>query len=771
MSVTELPPETSTHPSLAPVIRVALDALRRQIRAYVWTQGLAAAAVWLGVSMGVVLLADWWLEPPAGVRAGLLAAVAAAVAWAFYRMVLRRLLVRISDANLAMLIERRYPRFQETLLTTVELAQRAEPNGWNPRLFSETCRLAVQRMEGVDVRQVFDPLPLLARVGGAGGLALLAVFLLLAAPGEMRVFGRRMFLFSDELWPRRTHLSVVGFESGSVKVARGTDFELVARAEAGHGRVVPKVVHVRYREGGVGRDTMTRTGTADPRKDAYQEYAYTFRNLAADAAFDVVGGDDAVRNLRIEVVDSPTIEMTLRYQLPSYMDLPGRELPASGTMQLPQGTRLVLAATANKDLVRVQVEAAGEEPSAGRMIEMAADDRRHFQYTVPQLDKDTTLLFTLWDTDGIRNREPVRLTLAAVPDEPPRLAALLQGVGTAITPRARLPVSGQVTDDYGLARVWFEHSVDPQPAAVKPIAAPQPHTTSYDLNTVFDVEPLGLTPGKKLLLCVKAADHRDIGGGPNVGSSERWVREIVTPEQLRAILEARELVLRQRFEAILREVGETRDLLSRLDSGGAPNGNGDDPPAAGDKPGPAKAAAAGEMAAPKPAEPEPGDDDEKGPPTPERAKALRALRVDRAVQNGRKNAQEVLGVAEAFEEIRQELVNNRIDTEELILRVKGGIADPLRRVGNEMFPELDRRLDRLRLVLGDPQAALPARNASRQQVDAILVAMRQVLDRMLELENFNEAVELLRSIVQMQEKLNDQTKQQHKQKLRDLLGE
>jgi len=79
--------------------------------------------------------------------------------------------------------------------------------------------------------------------------------------------------------------------------------------------------------------------------------------------------------------------------------------------------------------------------------------------------------------------------------------------------------------------------------------------------------------------------------------------------------------------------------------------------------------------------------------------------------------------------------------------------------------------DGLRLVLGDPQAALPARNATRQQVDAILIAMRQVLDRMLELENFNEAVELLRSIVQMQEKLNDETKQKHKQKLKDLLGE
>ena len=39
--------------------------------------------------------------------------------------------------------------------------------------------------------------------------------------------------------------------------------------------------------------------------------------------------------------------------------------------------------------------------------------------------------------------------------------------------------------------------------------------------------------------------------------------DVVTPEQLRALLESRELVLRQRFESIMREMTETRDLLAR----------------------------------------------------------------------------------------------------------------------------------------------------------------------------------------------------------------
>ena len=44
-----------------------------------------------------------------------------------------------------------------------------------------------------------------------------------------------------------------------------------------------------------------------------------------------------------------------------------------------------------------------------------------------------------------------------------------------------------------------------------------------------------------------------------------------------------------------------------------------------------------------------------------------------------------------------------------------------------------------------------------------------VLQRMLELEDFNKAVELLRVIIDLQEKLGEQTGRRRQQKLRELL--
>jgi hypothetical protein len=128
-------------------------------------------------------------------------------------------------------------------------------------------------------------------------------------------------------------------------------------------------------------------------------------------------------------------------------------------------------------------------------------------------------------------------------------------------------------------------------------------------------------------------------------------------------------------------------------------------------------------------------------------------------------------MAEAFDDIRKQLVNNRIDTEELKSRLQGGIAEPLRAIAAAMFPELERRLERLQAVLDDAAKGPGVRDHARQQADKIVLAMQKVRDRMIELEDFNEALDLLRGIIKAQEQIRQQTQERHKQKIRELLKE
>jgi len=166
---------------------------------------------------------------------------------------------------------------------------------------------------------------------------------------------------------------------------------------------------------------------------------------------------------------------------------------------------------------------------------------------------------------------------------------------------------------------------------------------------------------------------------------------------------------------------------------------------------------------------EPGDTEPADAPA--RQRVLGSLRVQGALTNCRKGAQEVLGVAEGFDDIRKQFVNNRIDTEELKNRLQTGIAEPLRTIAEQMYPELDRRLEELQARLDDSQGGPGLRDRARQQADEILLAMQKVLDRMIELEDFNQAIELLRNIIKTQDDLRILTEQRRKQKARELLTE
>ena len=86
-----------------------------------------------------------------------------------------------------------------------------------------------------------------------------------------------------------------------------------------------------------------------------------------------------------------------------------------------------------------------------------------------------------------------------------------------------------------------------------------------------------------------------------------------------------------------------------------------------------------------------------------------------------------------------------------------------------MFPELQRRLERLQEDVADEELGPRQRDLAWQQADEIRLQMQKVLERMLELEDFNEALELLRAIIELQDELDKQTKQRQKQKIRELL--
>jgi hypothetical protein len=110
--------------------------------------------------------------------------------------------------------------------------------------------------------------------------------------------------------------------------------------------------------------------------------------------------------------------------------------------------------------------------------------------------------------------------------------------------------------------------------------------------------------------------------------------------------------------------------------------------------------------------------------------------------------------------IRVELDNNLLLTPELEARLVTQIADPLAAFAAKDLPGLVAACRS-----GTGRAALVRR------ADDVLARMRAVLDKMMELESFNEVVELLRGMIRTQEEIRAETLKRQKQRAREALGE
>jgi hypothetical protein len=228
----------------------------------------------------------------------------------------------------------------------------------------------------------------------------------------------------------------------------------------------------------------------------------------------------------------------------------------------------------------------------------------------------------------------------------------------------------------------------------------------------------------------------------------------VTADQLRSRLDRRELLLRQRFENLVAEMTATRDLLARSQTPlgqaeAAPTGDAASDTAGNEDSNSARSAAVTDAA--------------------QTALARLRLRLARVQQNVERASHETVDVADAFADIRQELINNRIDTKALTTRLEEGITKPLRDVGQNMLPAVLLPLAALASAV-DKAVDRDARIADALgRADAAILAMKRILDRMLELESYNEVLDLLHSLIQDQRELNEQTREQRKEQLRSLL--
>lgn len=774
---------------LDPKLVALLDSLRHRIRRYVVLDSLLAilvvvlGAFWLGLAIDFLPVKLGGTEMPRSARSVLLVSVGVVLLAIVATLLIGRLVRPLPDDSLALLVERHHPQLGGRLVTAVQLCRDGrQGDAHASALLRRVHAEAAELIRRVDPDRLFRWEPLARKAAVAGPLLLSVVVLAILSPDTLGHAAGRLTLLTDAPWPRRADLEMVGvelpvvsasdeaseaiesmtFDDRTLQLPRGSNPTLRIRARA-EGAVVPTVCTMHYRtaDGTYGQSNMRRVGRV---VDGYQSFILDgspLSGLSESMTIDIRGLDDRLEGYRIEAVPPPAItDMTVRMRYPDYLRLAG-----SGMFDLETGYRAGLRVREGSDVTLV---ASGSQPLAAIDIFLQtadgkpqppeirySEDRTQARLTLEDVSRATTIRMVPEDEQGISAQAPFRYFLGVVQDEPPEVDLRLEGIGSAVTPVARIPVKTTADDDYGVdglsvtvARSQPEQSgagetreeTSAGPAADENDAFTRSLERSRDgeAETVLDLRDLvdrgtlaAIQPGGAVSVFGEATDAYNLDG-THVTRSQVLRLEVVTPGQLLALMERRELAMRARLEQTIDEVTRLRESLDRVRR----DGFGDEESEVGDE--------------------------------AMRRRQVRRLRIQQARLQTEKTSEELSGIAASLSDLLEEMVNNRVDSVDRRERIGRGVRDPLRGVVEGPLERLVTQIAEVEASLEDPQVAAERTAASVETAEEVLLALTAILEKMLDLESYNEILDLVRGLLDDQEKLMEETKEEQKQRVLDL---
>ncbi len=574
--------------------------LRRRVRQVLVTHGLS----WLAaVLFGLVLaecLGDWLFhfdDPIVRLILGL--AIAGSALWVFRRYLLTPLSVPLSDVDLALRIEDRYPGFQDSLASSVQFVRSgADPRIGSPELQQAVVASTLRRLEELDCGDVVDTRHVRKVAVIAVGVCLATALLGGLNRSHTSIALLRLLNpFSGPAWPRQTNLRLLRedlapleFDSdNSLSVARGDTFKVLVENAAGH---LPSRVMLEHRlaDRKIVSETMRPT-TMNDAKGAQREVGVgQLPQAKGDVEFRVVGGDDDQMPWhRVLIVPPPAVEkLQVTVTPPPYTGRPPERLPEGvGHIQGLIGSRVTIAAGVNKPIRKAVLRAN----SQGRgKVNMASDGKQLETSFVIREAGVHSWWFELQDAQGFEDAEPPRYEVRGIPDVEPEIYIDVPAADMQATADAVVRVRTTARDDLGIKEIRLVFKVESSGALGDQTAAPAVEVQSIPLlegterplthtaEFLWKLAELEPGPGTRILFHTEATDDFDLTSvfpegkapAPHVGRSVMRTLTIVSREE-------KTQEISQRQEALLADLerankleqqahGQVDDLVVQLET-------------------------------------------------------------------------------------------------------------------------------------------------------------------------------------------------------------
>jgi hypothetical protein len=703
-----------------------LAKLRRQLAVWFWVDGLCRI-LWAAIALLVIDLAlDWFFRMDKPQRAVMLALIAGVLVYVAYRKLIRPLSATISDDALALEVERRNPNLHQSMISALQFSRMEdfEQKGYSVAMVRQTVQRGATASADLNFSQVLDD-----REFRTNAVLLSFATLLLGALAVgsvmhplLSIWANRNLLLGDAVWPQRTYLEVQRVKDGKVVFPRGEDWTQVVSVRE-DSKVIPENVYIDFRRAR-GRATQLMK-----RKEGTKDFEAVFASVIEPFEFRARGGDAYTPWVRVELVEQPSIsDLQLEVTPPGYTKESVQPLPAGrGPYFVLKGSTLRLKGTANKELARAAIKHDGKslplEIKEGVKVSgtLGPDDIAASQYVIHLEDKL-----------GLTSRRPTTFGLRIRADREPRVRVRLIGVSGMVVPKARIPFSCRVTDDFGITDLNVQFTWrgdDPQRPegqgefrfeAVKDMLGKD----QVALDDVLELEPQNIPTGTGLTFYFAAQDNDEVSG-QKIGRSSDFLLRVVTEEELRTDLLRREKEQRQEFERLVK--GE-EDLLTDARAFEAATRD---------------------------------------------AASLTAEQKDQLMQMQKKQkvfATNTGAIGERMANILIEVENNKL--EEPGGKLQGRLQEiikPLGELAEADMPGVVQSLDGVRRQAGEVAKRNEALTGALTQQEATIEKMKRVLALMVKSEGYQEAVNLLYEIQKSQQNVLDLTIKEQQERIKKLL--
>jgi len=487
-----------------------LPSLIRQVRRR-WRMKIAArgAAACGAAAFLLLLAAAWGLEwarfSPASILA-LRIAAAAALGTAVVFLLVRPLLRRVTDEQVALYLEEHEPSLQAAVVSAVE-ASRSHGSA-STALVRRLVEQAIERCVAMDAARRIEREPLRRYAAALAAVALVAAGVFLLGPAFIRHAASALLLVSRSVEAAAPYRIEVF--PGDATVSKGADQTIGARLIG----FTADEASLMVRRSPAGAFEALPLVRGDG-----ESYEGMLFDLPGPVEYFVEAAGVRSRVFRLEVVELPYVQrLDLEFRFPGYTGLEPRTVENGGDIAVLRGTQVALrviptmSAPGGRVVLHDAQSVALERQAVGVLTAAFTADRDGF-YRI-ELDAPT----------GARVSASPQYTVDVLADQPPTVSFSRPGRDTSASPIEEVFVEANAEDDFGIRDLELVYSVNGGPERAVKLFAGRTRLPEVSAGHTFYLEELGLQPGDAVSYFARASDNDAVEGVKRAASDLYFVR-------------------------------------------------------------------------------------------------------------------------------------------------------------------------------------------------------------------------------------------------------